>query len=414
MRPVNKGKIFANKGNASAVMVLVLLVAAGGVAGGYYWGVRYGRYGNNVSNNADAGDINTVATTSDSGAGLPDVVAQVRTEKLKTGNIEQVVKAYGRVIAAPGKGQIVSVPFESVVLKVLVTEGQYVKAKDALLEIKPSPQTQLEYKKAQNELKAARKAVEFIVRRQKLKLATQNEVSQAMQRLQLAQQQLKSMQQKGINNNHTIYASTTGIVEKINAREGQIYPAGSSFLEIIDQQQLVVQLGIEPENAGQLHMGQTVELQPVNGPAEQVVPGHICLITSWVNPATRLINVLVEPQSKSKLLLNDYIEGKITMAVHKALLVSNSAVLPDGDSYCIYVVKDGCAFKHTVAIGLENKGKIEIIGKGLHVGDTVVTEGNYELADGMKVVSSARNEKSDKSAKVSLLDDNKTGNGGKI
>ena len=83
-------------------------------------------------------------------------VATVKTVPLRRGRIEETLICYGRVIAMPGEIQAISVPFEGLIRKVLVTEGQSLGKGEPLLEIEPSPDTKLELEQARNELDAAR------------------------------------------------------------------------------------------------------------------------------------------------------------------------------------------------------------------------------------------------------------------
>ncbi|WP_169703943.1 hypothetical protein [Candidatus Kuenenia stuttgartiensis] len=90
--------------------------------------------------------------------------------------------------------------------------------------------------------------------------------------------------------------------------------------------------------------------------------------------------------SEGKLLLNDYIEGKIIVSSRNALLALAKPILPDSGGHSLFTVMGGHAVRHLVQIGLETSGKMEIISKELKEGDPVVVLGNYELSDGMPVV----------------------------
>ncbi|MBI4644977.1 MAG: hypothetical protein HY743_14880 [Deltaproteobacteria bacterium] len=70
-------------------------------------------------------------------------VAQVQTAPIRQGALTEQIIAYGSVIPAPGALQTVSVPFESQVMQIMVSNGQKVAKGNDLLEIKPSPDTAL-------------------------------------------------------------------------------------------------------------------------------------------------------------------------------------------------------------------------------------------------------------------------------
>jgi multidrug efflux pump subunit AcrA (membrane-fusion protein) len=75
----------------------------------------------------------------------------------------------------------------------------------------------------------------------------------------------------------------------------------------------------------------------------------------------------------------------------KRLMVDRDAVVPRGTSKFVYVVRDGpqggqMAQELAVETGLERDGVIEVRGRGLTVGDLVVTRANERLRDGAPVV----------------------------
>ena len=108
------------------------------------------------------------------------------------------IAAYGSVIPAPGAVQTVSVPFESQVMQIMVSNGQKVSKGNDLLKIKPSPDTALQLEQAVQALDLARQSLQFVERKFELKLATNDQVLQARQALQQAQLRLESMKKRGV------------------------------------------------------------------------------------------------------------------------------------------------------------------------------------------------------------------------
>ncbi len=84
-------------------------------------------------------------------------------------------------------------------------------------------------------------------------------------------------------------------------------------------------------------------------------------------------------------MLGEYILGKITIASAQGLIVPRAAVLPEGNRYILFTIKDGHAVKHIVQVGVENEREVEVIGRDIRPGDPAVFLGNYELKDGMSV-----------------------------
>lgn len=312
-------------------------------------------------------------------------VACVRTAPLRTGTITEQILVYGAVIAAPGALRTVSIPFESQVLGVMVSEGQKVAEGDMLLKIQPSPDTILKLDQARNAYDLAQQSHQQMESKRSLKLATNEQVLQTKQVLDQAKLNLESMKKRGVNGETRIASSVGGLVKKVYVQEGSIVPAGNPVIDIVAQNRVEVLLGVEPEDIERVQAGQAVTLTRVYAQASPDVTGKVRKISYAVNPATRLVDVFVSLASPTGFLLGESIEGKILTAASEGLIVPRSAVLPEGNRYVVFTVRDGRAVKHTVDIGIENAGEYQVLGEDLKAGEEIVVLGNYELTNGMAV-----------------------------
>ncbi len=311
--------------------------------------------------------------------------AHVTVAPLRQGTISQSIVTYGMVVPAPGAVTVFSLPYESQVVKVFVSQGEQVASGDSLVQAGPSPDTRLKIEMAKTACKIAGKRLDDVIQKQKLKLAANDEVFQAQQAFSDASTALKSYQTMKAEEMLTIKTSRAGIVDNIYAHEGAIMPPGGPLVDVVAGCALEVRLGGEPEEAAQLAAGQTVLLSPVNRPALKAVSGRIRAISRSINTATRLIDIFVDMDASSGMLLNEFIKGTITVAAAKGFIVPRNAVLRSGDQYCLFTVKGNRAVRHIVQTGIENENEIQVSGEDLHPGEPVVILGNYELADQMTV-----------------------------
>lgn len=361
-----------NGPNWIARALFAALLVALGAGGGYWYASRAAR-----TPQPAAGP-----PPQEAGAGP---VASVRVTPIAKGTIQETLTAYGLVIPAPERVQTFSVPYESQVLKVLVTRGQIVEANTPLLDVAPSPDTQLQLEEAQAERKAAQEQLELVRGRVDLKLATRDDLAQAEQRLNAAELRLKNLERRGSTGPETIRASSDGVITRIDAQEGQIVSAGGVLIETIGETQIDVRLGIESEDVGLVNVGQPVRVSPVNAPAGTSVSGTVREITGEVNPDTRLVEVYVALPSETHFLLNEYVRCQLVVGSGEGLVVPHSAVLPRDGEYVVFTVEDGHATQHTVAVGLETDEQIQVVSPNLKAGDYVVVVGNHELEDGMAI-----------------------------
>ena len=313
-------------------------------------------------------------------------IATVTTTTLERKNIKETVTAYATVVAALGETETFSVPFESRVLKISVAPGQPVQQGTILAIVEPSPDALLQLQQAQSEHKTAQAQLDLVNQRLAMQLATESDLVQAQQQLDTAEHQLESMKSRGITNPHTTFKATgEALISRIDVQPGAIVPAGSPILESVPRDQIVVQVGVEPEDLQSLTQGQAVELVPLSGQTAAPLTGHVRLITQQVNPETRLIDVFVEPPAGSNLFLNEFVMARIAVASADALVLPRKAVVPDQGRYVVFTIEDGVAHLHVVAIGIENDREVQVISPGLREGQRVALVGNAELSDGMRV-----------------------------
>jgi len=244
----------------------------------------------------------------------PEVIAQVKVVKLHKGEMKETLRAYGIVLPLPEKLITLSVPYISQVEKMWVNQGQIVHSNDVLLTLKSSAKTMLQWQQAKNELQAAMRANRLLQERIALKLATKQALVSSQLRVKRAQVMVQNLSEQGIGKQQHLKAEQDGIVYLVNVQQGQIIAAGAPLLQLVDQNQWVVRLGIEPGDYEHLKIGQPVFITPVNTTIANPVKGHIEIITHQIDPTTRLLNVFVRPEINQTLLINDFVEAKIIIS----------------------------------------------------------------------------------------------------
>jgi membrane fusion protein, multidrug efflux system len=312
-------------------------------------------------------------------------VAKVQVTPIKKEMIMETITAYGTVVPEPGAVETVSVPYESRIRRISVSEGQKISRGDILLDIDPSPDAKLQMEQAQRAYTSAEQKLRKVQERVDLKLATRGELLAVEEVFQQAGLKLKSLEERGIGREKQIRSKTSGIIYKVHVEQGSVMPAGTPLVEVVPEDHIGVHLGVEQSDAERLKEGQPVLLSLVNISRSSDVSGHIRTISRSVNPVSRLVNILVSLASPDGFFLGGYVRGKIVIASKKTMVVPSTAVLPEDGHYVLFTVQNGRAVKRIVKPGLENHMRTEVAGKGLKLGDLVVSVGNYELKDGMAV-----------------------------
>jgi membrane fusion protein (multidrug efflux system) len=348
---------------------LVIVLMAGAGAAGYFWGHR--------AQTATAGD------DSDSDADI-EPTPTVQTTPIRQGHIDCKIVAYGVVAARSSDVSVLSVPYEARVKQIKVAEGERIGAGAVVMEIEPSADTQLQMVQGKAAYESAAQGLEQTKARFASHLATNQDLLDAQQNLQIARLKLDSMQGEGAGGPAELKSSTGGLVAKVDVQEGQVVPAGTALVEIAGGSRLEVRLGVESSEAAFIKPGDQVALQDL-GQSGATMAGTVRLVAQRINPDTRMIDVMASLPADSTLPLGDYLRGEFSAAGSDGLLVPVSAVLPDDEGFSMFTVDQGKAVEHKVTVAVRNDELALISGDGLSAGQAAVTLGNLELEDGMAV-----------------------------
>jgi membrane fusion protein, multidrug efflux system len=110
--------------------------------------------------------------------------------------------------------------------------------------------------------------------------------------------------------------------------------------------------------------------------------GKVSQIDSRVDPVSRSIAVRAElPNPKGELRPGMFMMVKLQGEVSPALLVPESAIVPEQGHTFVFVVANGEATRREVKLGKRRPGVVEIV-DGLQEHERVVVEGTQNLRDG--------------------------------
>jgi len=128
--------------------ILIVAIACIVLTGGYIWF----SYGHKQALKEDSAKFQSQLATTDSDPApdANDQVATVQVVPIREGTITENITTYGTVIPAPGAVQTLSLPFESRVRRIFVSNGQRVSIRKILLEVDPSPDTRLQVEEARS------------------------------------------------------------------------------------------------------------------------------------------------------------------------------------------------------------------------------------------------------------------------
>lgn len=344
---------------------LVLFLVIAGLAGGGYYGYRSFR----------AEPAPARAATNPQAPAVP-----VEVGRIATATVNEEVQALGTlaadesvVIAPEIAGRVVALGFK---------EGERVEKGQELVKLDKAI-LDADLKQAEADLRLARDTHErsrsLVQRGSGTQVALEQATAQlavAEARLQLAQSRLALT---------TISAPFTGVVGLRSVGVGDYVSVGKELITLTAIDPIKVDFRVPELFLGSVKVGQQVEVK-VDAVPDRSFTGRIFAIDPVVDVNGRAIRLRATIPN-ADLVLKPGLFARINIIVdqrEKALIVPETAVVPDGLGKMVYVVENGKAKRMPVELGKRMQGKVEIV-KGLNPAMQIVTTGQMRLRDGVAV-----------------------------
>jgi len=294
--------------------------------------------------------------------------------------------AIGTVSPRPGHVASPSASEPGRVAKVNVSVGQAVHADEPLIELDRQP-----FESARQSADAAlATAEEALARQQRLAdsgIAPRKDVETA--KAEAAKARADAMAARRAEQLATIRSPITGVVTRLSTTLGASVDASQSLVEVSDPLAVDVLLGVTPTDAARVRSGMRVTLSAGSGAGgEPLGTGSVAEIAGTVDTTTRSVEIRVRAASTRRgLRIGETVFGSIAVVTRpNAIVVPSDAVVPDGDTFKVFVVDSaGIAHEQVVKVGSRNANGVEIL-EGLSAGARIVTFGAYGMEDSAKVV----------------------------
>ncbi len=310
----------------------------------------------------------------------------VRTVALRQERVASSLTCYGVIAADPRGTASVALPRATIVSRLLVTQGEVVAAGAPLVEVVTDSADTFNYEQAVLAVDYARQELGRVENMAVQHLATQSQLAAARKTLADAKAALREQKKRGTGRSRErLTAPFAGTVTAIGVKEGDRIPAGTTFLQVSRQGALRAELGVEPEDSARVRKGMEVMLMPVFE-GGKMLKGTVRDIHGVINPQTRLVDVIVSLSAKDSagFLAGTQVRGVIHLAWQNAWVVPRQAVLRDSRGEYLYQVDAGRAKRVNVRSTMAGNGLVAVRGP-VNPGLKVVSQGNYELRDGMAV-----------------------------
>ncbi len=317
-------------------------------------------------------------------------VATIRSEVPRLQAVAETLDVLGDVGASQASG--LSFARAGQITQLGVVVGDPVKKDQVLATLVPDPAVRQAWQQAVDAAAAARRERD---RQQQLlasHLATQSQLDAAEKSLSDAQGTVTALEEQGGGRGTSqLLAPFDGVVVAVAALQGDRVQAGAPVLQVGRGDRLRATLGIEPSARARVHAGTPVTLRAVGAPEAQApLALKVAEVQDTVDAKTQLVGVIVQlpPQAATQMVPGMKVQAQLQVGVLQAVAVPRNAVLTDERGDYVFQIEAGKAHRVKVTRRADN-GTLAAIDGLTNLKLPVVTEGNYELQDGMALQDAA-------------------------
>lgn len=168
---------------------------------------------------------------------------------------------------------------------------------------------------------------------------------------------------------------------------GAYVQPGQDLVNLEDLDPLKIEFRVPERHAAAMTVGRPLTLR-VDAVSGREFTGEIYAIDPRLDAATRTFALRGRvPNGDGLLRPGMFAQVELTVGERpQAVVIPEQAIVPRGEQLFVFKVVDGKVALTPVRTGLREPGIVEIV-EGLAAGDTVVTEGQMKLRDGMPVAA---------------------------
>jgi membrane fusion protein (multidrug efflux system) len=306
----------------------------------------------------------------------------VATVPAQRGTLPDTLTSYGAAEPQPGSTSNINLPRAGQVLQIFVRIGQKLRRGEALLTFGADATVVMAWNQAVAALDLAREERTRAEQLLKQQLATRSQLAQAEKSVSDAQAALDAQRREGGGQPvETVTAPFDAIVTALPVNTGDRIQAGASLVTLLRADAVGVTIGIEPADRGKLKPGAKVSLEPLDGGA--AVAGTIATVAAMLDAKSRKIEATVTAP-RDAVLPGAAFRAIVTIGELTGWIVPRAAVLNDGKTDHVFQLGDGKAAAVAVKI-VGTNGDSTVVDGDLDPSRPLITEGAYQLSDGMAV-----------------------------
>jgi membrane fusion protein (multidrug efflux system) len=167
---------------------------------------------------------------------------------------------------------------------------------------------------------------------------------------------------------------------------GDMADPAAAVVEVADTRHLNLTASLTSDSIKNVRAGMTAHIISTDIPGVKL-EGRVISV-GQVDPQTNLLPVRITVPNHSGLLkAGGFASAAIVLRrnLRTVVVPKEAIVTKEGKTFVFVMSPDGVAHQKDATIGTEQNGLAEVL-SGVTAGDKVITEGQYELPDGAKVI----------------------------
>jgi membrane fusion protein (multidrug efflux system) len=266
--------------------------------------------------------------------------------------------------------------------ELLVEEGSEV-TKDQVLARLEDHEQRTALAKAENQLDKTRAEFKRIENLFAQKLVSEQAYTDA--RFELRQLELNVEDARRQVEYTEVRSPIDGTIARRLINLGELIGNNQHLFDLVTFDSIVAYVSVPANYIPQLHVDQPARISTTVFPDRQF-EGYVKRISPVVEPRTGNVKVTIGLRNNKLLLPGIYVEVDVVLATKPdALLISKRSVVPDGEQFFVYRLKEGRRVERLAVVPLlADKFNLEPAG-GFAEGDQIVIAGQTGLKDGALV-----------------------------
>lgn len=314
---------------------------------------------------------------------------EYRTQKTELQSFNEIINSSGQIIVPPSDqiDVVASSAGKVVFAKKQASEGLNVSANEALFLIsgKELIENNIDLKYQQSLVNFEKVKTDY-ERAQKLladQIISEKEFQQIKAEYEKSKAEYEIISNQFSKGGTTISTPVRGFIHELLVTEGQFVEPGQKLATIIKREKLRLRAEVSQKYAGRIDHIQSANFVP-NGSGKiydtEKLNGKLLSAGQSLNSSGFYIPVIFEMDYHPELLPGSYarvfLKGK---TIHHSVVIPKTALLEEQGHYYVFVEKQHDEFEKRLVVTGADDGNSVLIQSGLDAGETIVTEGVYQV-----------------------------------